>query len=208
MGSSRLKLESWWNAGLLSHPDRLTDVRSWHGHIPFAFWVIEAAEPRTVVELGTHKGDSFAALCQRVKEIGLDATCYAVDTWAGDEHSGLYGEDVFTEASEYFGYHFEGIAKLLRMYFAEALENFDDGSIDLLHIDGFHTYEAVSEDFAKWLPKMSSRGLVMLHDIAVRERGFGVWRFWDELARQYPNVAFSHSNGLGVIAVGETVPVA
>ena len=208
MGSSRLNLESWWNPGLLSQPDRLTDVRSWHGHIPFAFWVIEAAEPRTVVELGTHKGDSFAALCQRVNEIGLDATCYAVDTWAGDEHSGLYGEEVFSEVSEYFASHFGGIAKLLRMYFEDALGLFDDGSIDLLHIDGYHTYEAVFEDFAKWLPKMSASGIVMLHDIAVREDGFGVWRFWEEVSRRYPNVAFTHSSGLGVIAVGESVPPA
>ncbi len=208
MGSSRLNLETWWNPGLLSQPDRLTDVRSWHGHIPFAFWVVEAAEPRTVVELGTHKGDSFAALCQRVKEIGLDATCYAVDTWAGDEHSGLYGEEVFSEVSEYFRSHYGGIAKLLRMYFDDALAHFDDGSIDLLHIDGYHTYEAVFEDFAKWLRKMSASGIVMLHDIAVREHGFGVWRFWEEISPQYPNVAFTHSSGLGVMAVGELVPQA
>ena len=208
MDSSKLNLEAWWNSGLLSQPDRLTEVRSWHGHIPFAFWIIEAVAPRTVVELGTHKGDSFASLCQRVKEVGLDATCYAVDTWVGDEHSGLYGEEVFNEVSDYFGHHFHGIAKLMRMYFADALEFFEDGSVDLLHIDGFHTYEAVSEDFEEWLPKISSEGIVMLHDIAVRERGFGVWRFWEELTRRYPSISFSHSRGLGVVAVGEKVPEA
>ena len=208
MDSSRLNLAGWWNPGLLSHPDRLTDARSWHGHIPFAFWVIGAVEPRMVVELGTQKGDSFAALCQRVKEIGLDTACYAIGTWAGEGFSGPDGGSVYTEASEYFGYHFEGISTLLRMHLQDAIENFDDGSIDLLHLDGFRTYEAVSEDFAKWLPKMSSKGIVMFHDIAVRERGFGVWRLWEELAQKYPSVSFSHSNGLGVAAVGQVVPEA
>ena len=206
MDSSKLNLESWWNPGLLAQPDRLTDLRSSHGHIPFAFWVIDAVSPRTVVELGASKGDFIAALCQRVQEIGLDAACYAVDTWAGDEHSGLLGEEVFNEVSDYFGQHFHGIAKLMRMSLADALGCFDDGSIDLLHIDGVCTYEAVSEGFEEWLPKMSSKGIVMLHDIAVRERGVGVWRFWEELARQYPSVSLSHSQGLGVVAVGEKVP--
>ena len=54
---------------------------------------------------------------------------------------------------------------------------------------------------------MSERGVILFHDIEVRDReSFGVWRFWDEIKQKYPHLAFYHSHGLGVLAVGETVP--
>ena len=195
-----------WNSNAFLTPERLTDVTPWHGHLPFAFWIVEAAAPDVLVELGVHKGDSYFGFCQAVAAKHLNTRCFGVDTWKGDEHAGLYGEEIFAEFNAYNESRFSGFSVPLRMLFSEALDIFPDGSIDLLHIDGYHSYEAVAMDFESWLPKMSERGVVLLHDIAVRERGFGVWKFWDEAKERFPSFGFSHSYGLGVLGVGSELP--
>jgi GT2 family glycosyltransferase len=206
VGASDSFGEAWVAKAALQLPQRLTDVRSWHGHAPFAAWCIEYLRPRVFVELGTHKGDSYVAFCQTVEALGMDTACYAVDTWQGDEHSGLYGDEVFDELRRFHDERYGRFSRLVRSTFDDALGQFPDGGIDLLHIDGLHTYEAVQHDFEAWLPKLSERGVVLLHDTNVRERDFGVWRLFDDLSRRYPHFSFLHSHGLGVLAVGERAP--
>ncbi len=187
-------------------PTRLDVPSAWHAHVPFAFWLVSQTAPRLLVELGTHHGVSYAAFCEAVRRGGLPTRCFAVDTWEGDKDAGFYDESVFAGFRSFHDPLYRDFSTLLRVDFAAAADRFADGSIDLLHIDGAHDYESVHRDFTTWLPKLSSRAVVLFHDTNVRAEDFGVWRLFAELRAQYRGFEFIHASGLGVLAVGKDAP--
>lgn len=190
----------------LSLPRRVVPFASWRQHVPFAMLLVDLLKPTILVELGVHYGDSYCAFCQAVAELRLGTTCYGVDTWKGDPHASYYGPDVLSELVEHHDSLYGGFSHLIQSTFDEAVQHFQDGAIDILHIDGYHTYEAVKHDFETWLPKVSPRGVILFHDINERQRDFGVWKMWDEVKCKYPHFEFLHCHGLGIIAPGTSPP--
>jgi GT2 family glycosyltransferase len=191
---------------IFSKPKRLLNSSAWIQHIPFAFFLIEILQPKIFVELGTHSGVSFCAFCQAIKALQLDTKAFAIDTWEGDVQTGYYGKEIYQDLLDFNTKHFSNISTLLRSTFDNSVHKFEDGSIDLLHIDGCHNYESVKHDFETWKPKLSERAVVIFHDTNVLEGEFGVWKLWKELSPTYPSYEFRHGNGLGILTVGEKAP--
>lgn len=182
-----------------------TASSAWWQHVPIAYWLVETIKPKTIVELGTHYGVSFYAFCEAAEAFSLDTFIYAIDSWRGDEHASLYGEDVFAKVENHWKSSHKPRAALIRSTFDDAIEYFEESSIDILHIDGLHTYESVKHDFETWLPKMSKNSLILFHDINVREREFGVWKLWQELKNNYKTCEVLNGHGLGVLILGEKI---
>lgn len=199
--SCRVSIKSW----TLSDPAFLSDEfdrprRSspWAGHRWFAYDLVGWLRPGRVVELGTHYGCSFFALCQAALEHDTGSELIAVDTWTGDPHAGFYGEEVYEKVQSNLLQHFPTVrATLLRKLFDEALSDVENSSVDLLHIDGFHTYEAVAHDLHSWEPKLTNDATVLFHDVNPSS-GYGSTDFWRELADDRGGFMFWHNFGLGV----------
>lgn len=184
-------------------PNRITDPTPWIGHMPFGYWLVGATKPNVIVELGTHLGNSYFTFCQAVADHQLATKCYAIDTWEGDVHGGFYGGDICKSVNQYNSQHYIEFSSCMRMTFDSALQTFKDGVIDLLHIDGLHTYEAVRHDFESWQQKLSPNAIVLFHDTNVTSEGFGVRKYFQELKVKYKNhLEFTHSFGLGFIQIG------
>ncbi|WMT43322.1 class I SAM-dependent methyltransferase [Paenibacillus sp. D2_2] len=178
---------------------RILQHSAWRGHCRFAYDLIHYYQPNTIVELGTHWGTSFFSMCQAVEDGKLPSSCYAVDTWVGDPHAGHYGNEVYDTVSVISTTIYPRFTHLLRATFDEAVMQFEDDSIQILHIDGFHQYDAVSHDYELWLPKLAENGIIMFHDISCHTPGFGVWKLWESLKEKLPSLQFEHSSGLGIL---------
>lgn len=174
----------------------------WVGHTFFAYDLVRNLQPKKLVELGTFKGTSFYSFAQAAKDANLDTELFAVDTWEGDPQAGLlYGDKTYHFVIDNLRTHYIKLnTRLLRMTFAKAAKEFEANSIDVLHIDGLHTYEAVNEDYQTWKNKVKDSGVIIFHDIKVAD--FGVWKVWEQAKKDNKDgsfLEFEHNFGLGVL---------
>ena len=177
---------------------RIYGVGAWTGHLHFAYDLVATLRPAVLVELGVDRGESYFAFCQSAAENQTGTRCFGIDTWRGDQQAGGYDETTFAEVSEHNRAHYETFSTLVRSGFDDALGQFEPDSIDVLHLDGLHTETAVRHDVDSWLPKLRPGGILLLHDVDVRSKEFGVWKVWDELQTRGRSWTFHDGPGLGV----------
>lgn len=173
------------------------EASSWLEHLPFLFWLVEALRPQQVVGLGVDDVPHFA-VCQAASRLRLGARCYMV------------GEDVDEKAANeihaYASDHFSAISQWLQTNPTRAIEQFDEGSIDLLLLHISPDDNSVDYLLDRWLSRLSSQGVVVVPGIARREPGCFVFRAFESIKDRYPHFVFHHAGGLGVIAVGNELP--
>ena len=185
------------------------EMSSWWEHVPVAHWLMEVVKPKIVVELGTHYGVSFFSFCEAAKTLSDESFIYAVDTWKGDSQAGIYDNDVYEKVKKHQEANYKTISRMIKSTFDEASVHFVDESIDLIHIDGLHTYEAVKHDFTLWRAKLKPGGTILFHDWNVREGNFGVWKLWEEIKEcgDYHCIEMPNGHGLGIATLTRERPL-
>lgn len=163
-------------------------VSAWKGHKNFAIWLASRLQAETIVDLGVDFG--FSTFCFGLADTGQ---VYGIDSFQGDPHAGF--RDTYKGVCK--GVEELGLRNvtIIRGYFDVVAQTWQR-PIDILHIDGNHSYEAVKSDYLTWSKFVKPSGVVLFHDTCVAH--FGVRRLFDEIA--LPKVNFANSHGLGVVS--------
>lgn len=164
-------------------------LSAWKGHSTFAQWLVNELKPNTIVDLGVDYG--FSTFTFALPQIG---TVYGVDSFQPDPQTGAHNDQKEKVYGTLNQLELNNV-KIIEGYFSDVVKTWDK-PIDILHIDGYHSYEAVKEDFNNWSKFLTDNGVILFHDTCVFEDSFGVRKFFREL--DWPKLNFKNSYGLGV----------
>lgn len=129
---------------------------------------VRTIRPRTVVEIGTHRGGTLFGWCQVAEP---DATLVSIDLPAGPFGGGYELRDELRFSREFK--RSDGCQTLTFMredsHQASTLQRLQEKlqcrPIDFLFIDGDHSAAGVRQDFEMYRPLVRDGGLIAFHDI-------------------------------------------
>jgi hypothetical protein len=170
-------------------------------HVPFAMWIIEAHRPRVVVELCVSADNTYCGFLQAIRTLNLEAKCFGFTLGDGQD-SGSACRGDFDALKAYHDPLYAAFSTLRRASIADALNGVSDRSIDLLEISAPLADDGPFDDLNAWLPKMSSRGVILVQGVDVQQPSPKIQAFWETLSSRYPHFVFAHSRGLGVAYAG------
>lgn len=170
--------------------------------------LIDGLRPKRVIEIGTALGGTLF-LWTRIS--APDATLVTIDL-----PGGKFGEGYPAWKIPLFR-SFALPGQRMHLIRADShdpatcgkVEKFlDKAPVDLLFIDGDHTYEGVRKDFELYAPLVRKGGLIVLHDIVrhLPETGCDVYTFWQEVKARHRHVEMITDKdqtdfGIGVLFV-------
>jgi cephalosporin hydroxylase len=193
----------WWlsrqsivHRGAIQHIDELTRFMR----------VVKALRPRTVLEIGTAQGGLFWAFCCICP---LDAMLISLDLPPSERHSGGQNIDVNLQCMNrgkqtIHVVHGNSHDQQIYSYVTKCL---GARRIDLLFIDGDHSYDGVSRDYDMYGALVRPGGLIAFHDITHTDwPECQVDRFWAELSSDptlQPTAIYSRQRstfgGIGIV---------
>ena len=170
--------------------------------------IVEALNPEGIVEIGTAKGGTLF-MFTRVSSPSACIISVDLPEWTG---AGGYPDWVSPLYSS-FGRKGQAL-HLVRgdshdaRTFVKVMDLLEGRAVDLLLIDGDHSYEGVKKDFEMYGSLVKQGGMIAFHDVCPGpERSVGgAPVFWNELAGRYKNLMIvgdqdQQGYGIGVLFV-------
>ena len=125
------------------------------------------------VEVGSWKGMSSAFMATEIANSEKDISFCCIDSWEGSiEHR------EFKDLKDIYHIFITNM-RPLEKYFSHIKERslnavnlFEDNSLDFVFIDASHEYEDVKNDILAWLPKVKRGGILAGHDYYVNQDWF------------------------------------
>jgi predicted O-methyltransferase YrrM len=140
------------------------------GSAALLYGVMRERPPHTVVEIGSYLGRSTVFFGLSMLRLNPHGRVIAIDPHTGDRQQ-LEGLDADSLPSlELFRQHCRA-ARIDHLVDARVMTSRQaarewSGPVDLLFVDGWHSYDAVIADGEAWLPHLSSGGVVVFDDYA------------------------------------------
>ncbi len=160
--------------------------------------------PERVLVIGSRHGYVPSILALALKANG-SGTIDFVDANYSDIH---HGEDVaFGGVENWHGDPAEkfscfGLKEVIKIHIQRSAEFFSQcqSTYGYIYLDGDHSYEGSRYDFEHSLEIADAGALILLHDVAVTQPGFGVHRLFAELEENsYNKILIPAWPGLGIV---------
>ena len=130
-----------------------------------------------LLEVGSYLGASAGFLAAATRELGGGSRVHCVDTWKNQGMTEGPRDTWETFCQNTLPYADQIVAH--RGLSVDIARSFEE-RIDLLFLDGDHSYEGCRADIEAWLPHLTNGGVLVMHDIGWAE---GVQRVVRELVR-------------------------
>ena len=113
-------------------------------------------------EIGVLKGDFTKKFC----DVGIKM--YGIDPWRARGNRLQRRQDsLYRYTLRHLKEHIDsGLCEIIKKTSMEAVENFEDESLDFVYIDGNHNFRYVAEDLFEWTKKVKKGGVISGHDYA------------------------------------------
>lgn len=124
-------------------------------------------------EIGVYKGE----YTKKFLDAGLKM--YGVDPWKAYKNYNERDNPGFQERQDFLyartqeylaGHISSGLCELVRKTSMDAIEDFEDESLDFVYIDGHHGFRYIAEDLCEWSQKVKKGGIVSGHDYILNNK--------------------------------------